>query len=93
MKTAAVVGGIAGLAPRYRRILEEHNFTSRIWNQDNIGLKRKVEGMDLIILFTATVSHAMAIKARKMAHSCGIPLVIVSPSSVSALKKSISALR
>jgi hypothetical protein len=91
-KTVAVVGGIMGLEPQYRRVLEEGNFNFRIYNRFNPDLKRKAEGTDFIILFIATVSHSMAIKARKMADVCGIPLVAVRPSSVSALRRSISAL-
>jgi len=91
-KTVAVVGGIIGLEPQYRRVLEEGNFNSRIYNRDNPGIKRKVEGTDFIILFITTVSHSMAAKARKMANAYGIPLVTVRPSSVSALRRSISAL-
>jgi hypothetical protein len=92
-RTVAVIGGITGLEPQYRRVLEERNFYSRIYNQNNNGLKGTAEGTDFIILFTATVSHSMALRARKIAHSSGIPLVTVKPSSVSALKKSLSALR
>ncbi|MGD0231817.1 MAG: DUF2325 domain-containing protein [Syntrophorhabdales bacterium] len=91
-RTVAVVGGIMALEPQYRRVLEEGNFNFRIYNQYNPNLKRKAEATDLIILFTATVSHSMATQARKMANACGIPLIAVRPSSVSALRKSISTL-
>ncbi len=91
-KSVAVVGGIMALQPQYRRVLEENNLCPKIYNQDSTGIRRKVEGADVIILFAGTVSHRMAIKARKTANSFGIPLVTVTRSSISALKKSISSL-
>jgi hypothetical protein len=81
-----VVGGIMTLEPQYRRVLEENNLNARICNRDASGLWGKMESADAIILFTGTVSHGMAIKARKTAASCGIPLITVTRSSVSALK-------
>jgi hypothetical protein len=92
-KNLAVVGGIMTLEPQYRRILEENDFLPKICNQDVAGLWGKVEGADFIILFAGTVSHRMAIKARKAAATYGIPLVTVTRSSISALKKSITDLR
>ena len=91
-KSVAVVGGIMALQPQYRRVLEENNLRQRIYNQDSTGIRRKVEGADIVILFAGTVSHGMAIKARRTAASCGIPLLTVTRSSISALKKSISYL-
>ena len=91
-KSVAVVGGIMTLQPQYRRVLEERNLDPRIFNRDTAGIWGGLEGADVIILFSGTVSHGMAIKARKTAISCGIPLITVRRSSVSALKKSISGL-
>jgi hypothetical protein len=91
-KSVAVIGGIMTLEPRYKEILENSNFLPKICNQNVNGFWGKVEGVDFIILFAGTVSHGMAIKARKTAASCGIPLVTVPRSSISALKKSIAGL-
>jgi hypothetical protein len=91
-KSVAVVGGIMTLEPQYKRILKENNFLPKICNQDANGFWGKVEGVDFIILFAGTVSHGMAIKARKTAAACGIPLVTLTRSSISALKKSIADL-
>jgi hypothetical protein len=88
-KTVAVVGGITTLQPQYHRILEENNLDPKICNHDGPGVWGKVEGSDMIILFAGTVSHVMAIKARKTAASYGIPLLTLTRSSVSALKKSL----
>jgi hypothetical protein len=92
-KRVAVVGGIMTLEPRYKKILEENNFLPKICNQNATGFWGKVEGVDFIVLFSGTVSHGMAIKARKTAASCGIPLLTVPRSSISALRKSIADLR
>jgi hypothetical protein len=92
-KSVAVVGGIMTLEPQYKKILKENHFLPNICNQNANGFWGKVEGADFIILFAGTVSHGMAIKARKTAAACGIPLVTVTPSSISALKKSIADLR
>lgn len=92
-KSVAVVGGIMTLEPRYRKVLAENNFLPKICNQNAHGFWGKVEGVDFIILFAGTASHGMAIKARKTAANCGIPLVTVPRSSISALKKSIAGLR
>jgi len=91
-KNVAVVGGIMALQPQYRRILEESNLDPRIFNQCSAGIWGGLKGADAIILFSGTVSHKMAIKARKAALSCGIPLITVRRSSVSALKRSLSGL-
>jgi hypothetical protein len=88
-KTVAVIGGILGLEPQYKRILEENNCLPRIYNQDSARLSGKVERTDTIILFTGTVSHKMAEKVRKVAHLRDIPLVTVRRSSLSALKQSV----
>ncbi len=92
-KTVTLIGGIMRLEPQYKRILEESNFNFRIYNQENNGFKGAAGGTDFIVLFTATVSHSMALRARKMAHLSGIPLVTVKPSSITALKKSVSAMK
>lgn len=91
-KSVAVVGGITTLQPQYRRVLEERDLDLRIFSQDTPLIWAGLEGVDMIILFSGTVSHGMAIKARKTALSCGIPLITVRRSSVSALRKSISGL-
>jgi len=88
-RNVAVVGGILGLESRYRRILAESNFIPRIYNKGSARLKEKVEGMDIIILFTGTVSHKMAEMVRKVAGAREIPVLNVIPSSLSALRKSI----
>jgi hypothetical protein len=88
-ETVAVIGGILGLEPQYKRILEENNYLPRIYNRDSARLSGKVEGTDTIILFTGTVSHKMAEKVRRVAHMRDIPLVAVPRSSLSALKQSI----
>jgi hypothetical protein len=92
-KSVAVVGGIMTLEPQYKKILKENNFLPKICNQNVNGFWGKVEGADFIILFAGTVSHGMAIKARKTAATCQIPLVTVPRSSIAALKRSIADLR
>jgi hypothetical protein len=91
-KSVVVVGGIMALQPQYRRVLEEHDLDPRIFNRDTAGIWGRLKGADAIILFSGTISHKMAIKARKTALSFGIPLITVRRSSVSALKRSISGL-
>jgi len=91
-RSVAVVGGITTLQPQYRKILEQNNFNPKICNHDAKELWGKVGGAAFIILFAATVSHGMAISARKAAASHGIPLVTVTPSSVSALRRCLSTL-
>lgn len=90
-RTIAVVGGIVGLEPQYRRVLEENDFFPRIYNRDSAGLAEKIKRINGIILFTGTVSHKMAEKIRKMATLRAIPLITVRPSSISALKKSVGS--
>jgi hypothetical protein len=91
-KSVAVLGGIMTLQPHYQRILEENDLDPSIFNEDTAGIWKKVRGADMIILFSGTISHGMAIKARKAASSRGIPLVTLKRSSLSALRKSVSAL-
>ncbi len=88
-RTAAVVGGILALEPLYRRILEENDIAARIYNRGTAGLKKRIEGIDLIILFPGTVSHKIAQVTRKVAEVRDVPLVTVFPSSLSALRRSI----
>ena len=92
-KSIVVVGGILGLEPQYRRILEENNFFPRIFNHDSARLVGKIKRTDAIIIFTGTVSHKMAEKIKKMAALRDIPLITVQPSSISALKKSVGGER
>jgi hypothetical protein len=81
------------LEPQYKKILKENNFLPKICNQNVNGFWGKVEGVDFIILFAGTASHGMAIRARKTAAACGIPLVTLPRSSISALKRSMADLR
>jgi hypothetical protein len=90
-RTIAVVGGITGLEPEYKRILEENNLLPKIYNQDSARLVGRIKGTDAIILFTGTVSHKMAEKIRRAAKVGEIPLINVQPSSISALRKSVGA--
>ena len=91
-RTVAVVGGILSLEPEYRRVLEENNLFPRIYNQDSARLIGRVKSTDAIILFTGTVSHKMAEKIRRAARSSEIPLINVSRSSISALRRSMGIL-
>ena len=85
-KSVAVVGGILGLEPEYRRILEQRDLLPRIYNRDSASLIDRIKSTDAIILFTGTVSHKMAEKIRRAAKVGGIPLINLQRSSISALR-------
>lgn len=85
-QNVAVVGGILGLVPQYRRILEECHFNSRIYNRVGSNLSARVASTDLIILFAGTVSHKMAKEVRKSTIANDVPLVTIIPSSLNALR-------
>ncbi len=55
------------LQSQYKRVLEEGELSPHVFNRDAAGVWGKVGGADVIVLFSGTVSHTMAIKARKTA--------------------------
>ncbi len=92
-KSAAVVGGITTLEAEYKRVLHESRYEAKVYNRVKGRLGARIQSADVIILFTATVSHKMAYEIRKAAKMRGITLRTVRPSSVSALRKAMSAMR
>lgn len=81
-----IIGGNECMACRYESICKNYGCKAKIFTKEQGMLKKKLGKPDLMVLFTGTVSHKMALSACKEAKKCNIPLCRCSGSSASALQ-------
>lgn len=80
-----IVGGNECMACQYESICKNHGCKAKVFTKEKGMLKKKLGKPDLMVLFTSTVSHKMALSACKEAKRSNIPLCRCSGSSATAL--------
>ena len=85
-----IVGGNECMEGQYCEICKRCSCKARVFTKENGAMKKKLGCPDLLILFTKTVSHKMAIGAVQEAKRNNIPIVRVHSSSAAALKSVLS---
>lgn len=83
--SVVIIGGNERMACRYENICREYGYKVKVFTKEKGGLKKKLGSPDLMILFTNTVSHKMAISASAEAEKNNVPVARIPTSSASAL--------
>ena len=87
-----IVGGNERMVCQYSEICKNYGCKAKIFVKEN-GMKGKIGCPDLLVLFTNTVSHAMANSVIKEARRNNIPVARVRSSSATALNQTLVAFR
>ena len=85
--SVAIIGGHDRMVRQYTDICRKYKCKSKVFTQMPGNFKGQIGQVDLIILFTSTVSHVMAIGAVQEAERNNIALERSHSSSSSALKR------
>lgn len=81
-----IIGGNECMTCQYESICKNYGCKAKVFTKESGMLKKKLGKPDLMVLFTRTVSHKMALSACKEAKKGNIPMCRCSGSSASALQ-------
>lgn len=85
-----IVGGNERMVCQYEDICKNYGCKAKVFAKEKGMLRKKIGCPDLMILFTNTVSHKMAMSASKEAKKNNVQIVHVPTSSASALEQILS---
>lgn len=74
---------------QYEDICRNFGYKAKVFAKENGALKKKVGQPDLLVLFTATVSHKMVLSALGEAKRKNVPVARVASSSATALQRAL----
>lgn len=80
-----IIGGNERMECRYADICKNYGCKAKIFTKERGAVGKKMGCPDLLVLFTDTVSHKMAISAVGEAKKNNVPVARVHSSSASAL--------
>ena len=86
MSSVVILGGNECMECRYREACKNCGFKAKIFTKMRRDLKRKIGSPDLIILFTNTASHQLAMHAQEEAEKCNAKIVYCHNASMKALQ-------
>ncbi len=84
--SVVVVGGNDRMATRYKEICRLFNCKAKVFTQMPADFENKLGVPDLMVVFTNTCSHKMALSVLKKSEKLDIPVARVHNASASALK-------
>ncbi|MDA8227563.1 MAG: DUF2325 domain-containing protein [Desulfitobacterium hafniense] len=87
-----VIGGHDGMHGEYEVVCSKRGHDLKVFTQLPTRFEKVIGQPDGIVLFTSTVSHAMAKLAVKVAKTRNIPVIRSHSSSTSSLNRLISTL-
>ena len=87
--SVVIIGGNERMANLYEDICKQYGCKAKVFVKENGPIKKKLGVPDLLILFTQTVSHKMALSACKEAQRYKIPVERVPSSSATALRQAL----
>ena len=88
--SVVIVGGNECMEGQYCEICKRNGCKAKVFTKENGTMKKKLGCPELLILFTQTVSHKMAISAVQEAKRNNIPIARIHSSSAAALKNALS---
>ncbi len=88
--SVVIVGGNECMECRYKQICKKYGHKAKVFTKEKGMLARKLGTPDLMILFTKTVSHKMAMSALAEAKKNNVKIERVSSSSACALNNLLS---
>lgn len=83
--SVVIVGGNERMTCQYEEICKSFGCKPKIYPKENGSMKKKMGNADLLVLFTSTVSHKMAISAVQEAKRNGTAIARVHSASATAL--------
>lgn len=84
--SVVIIGGNERMVCQYSDICRDYGCKAKVFAKETGPLKKKIGCPDLMILFTNTVSHKMAVAASQEAKRNRIPVAHVHTSSAAALR-------
>lgn len=85
-----IVGGHDRMHCRYREICKKHGCKCKIFTQCPADFRNKIGTPDMVIVFTKTVAHKMAIAASRQAEKSGAVIKHCNSSSGCALNEALT---
>lgn len=87
--SVVIVGGNERMVCQYEDICKNYGCKAKVFAKEKGMLRKKIGSPDLMILFTNTVSHKMAMSASKEAKKNNVKIVHVTTSSATALEQAL----
>lgn len=84
--SVVVVGGNDRMATRYKDIFKAYNCKAKVFTQMPSDFDNKLGTPDLMVVFTNTCSHKMAMQVNQKSRKHDIPVARVHCASANALK-------
>ena len=81
-----IVGGNERMTCQYENICRSFGYKAKVFPKESGSMKKKLGTPDLMVLFTNTVSHKMAISAISEAKRNGTEVARIHSSSATALQ-------
>jgi hypothetical protein len=88
----SLVGGIDRLEPHYRKEAKKAGHELKVFLQYESGLESKLRSTEVLVLFTAMISHSARNLALQAAKSGGMTVVQSHTSGISAFRECLAAL-
>ncbi len=86
MSSVVILGGNECMECRYREACKSCGFKAKVFPKMCRDLRRKIGSPDLIILFTSTASHQLAMHAQEEAKKCNAKIAFCHSASMAALQ-------
>jgi len=83
----ALAGGVKSIEKKYINLIKDHGFKVKSFNKVVPDMRKKIEQVDAVVIFTGTVSHKMSKLCREVCKKKNIHLEYVHSSSMSQLEK------
>ena len=83
--SVVIIGGNERMVYQYEDICKSYGCKAKVFVKEHGQIRKKIGCPDLLILFTGTASHKMAISASQAAKKDNIPIAHVHTSSAAAL--------
>lgn len=84
--SVVVVGGNDHMVTRYKEICRKYNCKAKVFTQMTADFENKLGTPDLMVVFTNTCSHKMALSVSRKSEKNDIPVARIHNASSNALK-------
>lgn len=84
--SVVVVGGNDRMATKYKEICRSFNCKAKVFTQMPADFENKLGNPDLMVVFTNTCSHKMALSVSRRSEKHDIPVARIHNASAAALK-------
>lgn len=89
----AIAGGVKSIERNYLSLLKRQGVKGKAFNREVPDLRKRIEQVDAVILFTGTVSHKLAKACTSVCRKKGITIKRLHSSSMNQLEKAVIELK